>query len=264
MKASVSADVFPFYLGKPQVDRHIFMLRYDGFVNNNYPFEEEKQMKKNLTELVFILDKSGSMSGLEKDTIGGYNSMLEQQRKEAGDVIISTVLFDSGAEVLHDRVNLSQIKNMTDKDYVVGGCTALLDAIGGAIHHINSVHKSLPEAERPEKTLFVITTDGMENSSRVYTYDKVKKMVQKKQSKKNWEFLFLGANMDAISAASDIGISAGRAATYKCDAAGTAVNYRALSKAITNFRRAEPMCAAKALDSWDEDVVADYEARKAE
>lgn len=218
-------------------------------------------MKKDLTEIVFIMDKSGSMSGLEKDTIGGYNSMLEQQRKEQGEVIISTVLFDNGTQVIHDRLDISKVKNMTKKDYVVGGCTALLDALGGAIHHINSVQKALPEGERPEKTMFVITTDGMENSSHTYNYEKVKKMVQKKQEKKNWEFLFLGANMDAISAANDIGIRAERASTYHCDARGTAVNFMALSKAITNFRKADAKCVGAALENWDEEVVADYQAR---
>ena len=218
-------------------------------------------MKKNLTEIVFIMDKSGSMSGLEKDTIGGYNSMLEQQRKEQGEVIISTVLFDNGTQVIHDRLDISKVKNMTKKDYVVGGCTALLDALGGAIHHINSIQKALPEDERPEKTMFVITTDGMENSSHTYTYEKVKKMVQKKQEKKNWEFLFLGANMDAISAANDIGIRAERASTYCCDARGTAVNFKALSKAISSFRNADAKCVGAALEHWDADVVADYEAR---
>lgn len=243
------------------VDRLFFVLMYDEHVNRKIPIQEDKIMKKNLTEIVFIMDKSGSMSGLEKDTIGGFNSMIEKQRKEHGEVIISTVLFDQGTEVLHDRVELSKIKKMTNKDYVVGGCTALLDALGGAIHHINSVQKSLPEDERPEKTLFVITTDGMENSSHIYTYDKVKKMVQKKQDKKNWEFLFLGANMDAISAANDIGIKAERASTYCCDAVGTAVNFKALGEAIVKYRKAAPMCTGKALENWDEEVRTDYQNR---
>lgn len=218
-------------------------------------------MKKNLTEIVFIMDKSGSMSGLEKDTIGGYNSMLKKQRKEDGDVIISTVLFDNNTEVIHDRVDISKIKDMTSKDYVAGGCTALLDALGGAIHHINAVQKALPEEERPEKTLFIITTDGMENSSRIYSYAKVKKMVQKKQEKKNWEFLFLGANMDAISAANDIGIKANRATTYNCDAVGTAVHFMAVNEAITKYRKASPKCADEALEAWDKDIAADFAAR---
>ena len=219
-------------------------------------------MNKNLTELVFVLDKSGSMSGLEKDTIGGFNSMLEKQRKETGDVVISTILFDDRMQVLHDRENLAGIKNLTDQDYQVGGCTALLDALGKSIKHINRVQKTIPEDERPAKTMFVITTDGQENSSHEFSYEKIKKMVEKKQEKKQWEFLFLGANMDAISAAADIGIKADRASNFHCDAVGTAVNYSALSKAVSKFRVCEPGCAAAALKDWDEEVAQDYKARK--
>lgn len=219
-------------------------------------------MKNNLTELVFILDKSGSMSGLEKDTIGGFNSMLKQQRAVDGDALISTILFDTGNTVLHNRVSIRDIKNLTDRDYMVGGGTALLDALGSAIDHINRVQKEMPEDERPAKTMFVITTDGMENSSREYTYEKVKKMVKKRQGKKNWEFIFLGANMDAISAAADIGIRADRASNYCCDSAGTAVNYKALSKAITGYRCASAACAAKALENWDDEIETDYLKRK--
>lgn len=219
-------------------------------------------MKDNLTELVFILDKSGSMSGLEKDTIGGFNSMLKQQRAVEGDVLISTVLFDTHNTVLHNRVSIKDIKYLTGNDYKVGGGTALLDALGGAIKHINRVQKEMPEDERPAKTMFVITTDGQENSSREYTYEKVKKMVLKKQEKKNWEFIFLGANMDAISAAADIGIRADRASNYCCDAAGTAVNYRALSKAITGYRCADTACADESLKNWDDEIEADYLKRK--
>ena len=219
-------------------------------------------MNKNLTELVFILDKSGSMSGLEKDTIGGFNSMLEKQRKEDGDVVISTVLFDDHMQVLHDRENLTGIRNLTDQDYQVGGCTALLDALGRSIKHINKVQKSIPEDERPAKTMFVITTDGQENSSHDFSYEKIKKMVEKKQEKKQWEFLFLGANMDAISAAADIGIKANRATNFHCDAVGTAVNYSALSRAVSKFRVCEPGCAGAALEDWDEEVACDFNARK--
>ena len=219
-------------------------------------------MNKNLTELVFVLDKSGSMSGLEKDTIGGFNSMLEKQRKETGDVVISTILFDDRMQVLHDRENLAGIKNLTDQDYQVGGCTALLDALGKSIKHINKVQKAIPEDERPAKTLFVITTDGQENSSHEFSYEKIKKMVEKKQEKKQWEFLFLGANMDAISAAADIGIKANRATNFHSDAVGTAVNYSALSKAVSKFRVCEPGCAAAALEDWDEEVAQDFKARK--
>nr|MCR5000760.1 VWA domain-containing protein [Lachnospiraceae bacterium] len=148
-------------------------------------------MKKGFTEIVFILDRSGSMSGLEADTIGGYNSMLKKQKLEDGDAVISTVLFDDRTEILHDRKDIDKVEEITDKEYYVRGCTALLDAVGGAIHHINRVQKEMPEDERPEKTLFIITTDGMENASRLYSYDKVKKMVEKKKKKNHWEFVFL-------------------------------------------------------------------------
>ena len=158
-------------------------------------------MRKGLTEIVFILDRSGSMSGLEADTIGGYNSLIAKQKKEEGEAYISTVLFDDTCEVLHDRVPLDRILPMTDKEYYVRGCTALLDAVGGAIHHIGNVHKYAREEDRPEKTLFIITTDGMENASRKYTYEKVKHMVERQKEKYGWEFLFLGANIDLISEA---------------------------------------------------------------
>ncbi len=219
-------------------------------------------MNNNLTELVFVLDKSGSMGGLEKDTIGGFNSMLEKQRKEDGDVVISTVLFDDRMQVIHDRVGIDGIRDLTSEDYQVGGCTALLDALGKSIKHINKVQKALSEDERPAKTMFVITTDGQENSSHEYSYEKIKKMVEKKQEKKQWEFLFLGANMDAISAAANIGIRADRAANFVCDATGTAVNYSALSRAVSKLRCADVGCVDAALTDWDEEVKEDYAARK--
>ena len=174
-------------------------------------------MRKGLTEVVFILDRSGSMSGLEADTIGGFNSMIEKQKREDGEAVISTVLFDDRTEVIYDRVSIDKITPMTDKEYYVRGCKALLDAVGGAIHHIGNVHKYAREEDRPEKTLFIITTDGMENSSRIYSYDRVKKMVEKEKEKYGWEFLFLGANIDAVSVAGRFGIGADRAIDYECD-----------------------------------------------
>ena len=219
-------------------------------------------MNNNLTELVFVLDKSGSMGGLERDTIGGFNSMLEKQRKEDGDVVISTVLFDDRMQVIHDRVGIDGIRDLTSEDYQVGGCTALLAALGKSIKHINKVQKALSEDERPAKTMFVITTDGQENSSHEYSYEKIKKMVEKKQEKKQWEFLFLGANMDAISAAANIGIRADRAVNFVCDATGTAVNYSALSRAVSKLRCADVGCVDAALTDWDEEVKEDYAARK--
>lgn len=219
-------------------------------------------MKKNLTEIVFILDRSGSMSGLEKDTIGGYNSLISKQKKEEGEAYISTVLFDDKTEVIHDRVSLDNVKPLTDKEYYVRGCTALLDAVGGAIHHIGNVHKYAREEDRPEKTLFIITTDGQENSSRTYTYDKVKKMVERQKKKFGWEFLFLGANIDAIAEAGRFGIQPDRAVNYECDEIGTELNYRVLSKAVSRVR----MCSAADMDEaladdWKEEIEADYSKR---
>lgn len=194
-------------------------------------------MRKGLTEIVFILDRSGSMRGLEADTIGGFNSMLEKQRKEEGEAYISTVLFDDRTEVLYDRIPAAKVEPMNDSQYYVRGCTALLDAVGGAIHHIANVHKYAREEDRPEKTLFIITTDGMENSSHIYNYDKVRKMVEKEKEKYGWEFLFLGANIDSIETAGRFGIGADRAINYECDSAGTALNYQVLSETVSAVRR---------------------------
>ena len=213
-------------------------------------------MKKNLTELVFILDRSGSMEGLEKDTIGGFNAMIKKQRAEAGEAVISTLLFDDETEVIHDRLTLENVPELTEKEYYVRGCTALLDAVGGAIHHIGNVHKYAREEDRPEKTLFVITTDGMENASRRYTYDKVKSMIQRQKEKYGWEFLFLGANIDAAREAARFGISEDRAANYHADHKGTAVIYEAVSETVCNFRASQPMAA-----NWKDKIDADFRKR---
>ncbi len=194
-------------------------------------------MRKGLTEVVFILDRSGSMSGLEADTIGGFNSLIEKQRKEEGEALISVVLFDDVTEVLYDRVPVDKVEPMNDRQYYVRGCTALLDAIGGAIHHIANVHKYAREEDRPEKTLFIITTDGMENASHKYDYSAVKKMVEKEEQKYGWEFLFLGANMDAIAVAGRFGIRSNRAINYESDRTGTALNYKVLSNTVSAVRR---------------------------
>ena len=198
-----------------------------------------KEDDKGLTEVVFILDRSGSMSGLEEDTMGGFNSMIAKQRKEEGEAYISTVLFDDLMEVVHDRVPVKEVEEMTEKQYYVRGGTALLDAIGGAISHIGNVHKYAREEDRPEKTLFVITTDGMENVSSHYSYERVKKMVKRQQEKYGWEFLFLGANIDAIEVAGRFGIGADRAINYESDSEGTALNYEVLSDTVSAVRRSK-------------------------
>jgi len=215
-------------------------------------------MKKNLTEIVFILDRSGSMAGLEADTIGGFNSLIAKQKKEEGQALVSTILFDDRSEVLHDRISLENIQKMTDCDYYVRGCTALLDAVGEAIHHIGTIHKYARPEDRPEKTLFIITTDGMENSSKRYTYDKVKKMVEQQKNKYGWEFLFLGANIDAMEEAEKFGIPRDFAANYHCDEEGTALNFEVLSKAIGRVRSA---CTPLSAD-WKKEIDADFERRK--
>lgn len=193
-------------------------------------------MKKNFTELVFILDKSGSMHGLEADTIGGFNSMIEKQKMEKGTAVVSTVLFSDESRVVHDRVSLDEIKPLTEKEYCVGGCTALIDAIGGAIHHIGNIHKYARNEDVPEHTMFVITTDGMENASRRYSSDKVKQMIERQKEKYGWEFLFLGANIDAVETAKRFGISSDRAVKYVSDKEGTALNYEILNEAISVVR----------------------------
>jgi len=209
-----------------------------------------------MTELVFILDRSGSMGGLESDTIGGFNSMLTKQKKEAGECLVSTVLFDNFSEVIHDRVPLEKVPNLTEKEYFVRGCTALLDAVGGAIHHIGNVHKYARPEDRPERTLFVITTDGLENASRRYDYERVKAMIERQKEKYGWEFIFLGANIDAAKEAARFGISSDRAVRYECDSVGTALNFEVISEAVTCARAAVPLQA-----SWKDRIEADFKKR---
>ena len=198
-------------------------------------------MKKGLTELVMILDRSGSMSGLEADTIGGFNGMIEKQKKEDGEAYVSVILFDDQSEVIYDRVDIGKVEPMTDRQYYVRGCTALLDAVGDAIHHIGNIHKYAREEDVPEKTIFIITTDGMENASRRYNYNKVRRMIERQKEKYNWEFIFLGANIDAAAEAAKIGIGASRAARYECDSAGTALNYSVVGDTVAKLRKCATM-----------------------
>ena len=213
-------------------------------------------MKKNLTELVFILDRSGSMSGLESDTIGGFNAMIEKQKKQDGECIVSTVLFDDESRVIHDRVSLDEIRPMTEDDYFVGGCTALIDAIGGAIHHIGNVHKYARPEDVPENTIFIITTDGQENASHHYSSDKVKQMIERQKEKYGWEFLFIGANIDAVETAKRYGIDRNRAVNYNADAQGTSVLYETVSKAVCNVRASKCMA-----DDWSAEIDKDFKNR---
>ena len=216
----------------------------------------KEKIKNNITELVFILDRSGSMSGLEADTIGGFNAMIEKQKKQDGECFVSTVLFDGVSEVLHDRVRLSEIKPMTNSDYTVRGCTALLDALGSAIHHIGNVHKYARPEDVPENTMFVITTDGMENASRKYSSEKVKAMIERQKEKHGWEFLFIGANIDAVETASRYGIGADRAVNYNADKEGTRVVYETVAKAVCNVRAKAPLC-----EDWSNEINEDYNRR---
>ena len=213
-------------------------------------------MKKNLTELVFILDRSGSMCGLESDTIGGFNSMIEKQKQQEGECYVSTVLFDDVSEVLHDRIRLCDVPKMTDEEYTVRGCTALIDAIGGAIHHIGNIHKYARPEDVPEHTLFVITTDGHENASHRYKADEVRKMIERQKERYGWEFLFIGANIDAVSTAAHYGIASDRAVNYNADGIGTHIMYETVASAVCDVR------ASKRIDSsWSDNIDSDYRRR---
>ncbi|MBO4321475.1 MAG: hypothetical protein J6V48_01435 [Clostridia bacterium] len=218
-----------------------------------------EKSKNNLTELVFILDRSGSMAGLESDTIGGFNSLIAKQKEQEGECFVSTVLFDNVSEVIHDRVRLSEISPLTEKEYYVRGCTALIDAIGGAVTHIGNIHKYARPEDVPGHTMFVITTDGLENASRVYTSDEVKKMVSRRKEESGWEFLFIGANIDSVETAKHIGIGADRAVNYHADRKGTAVLYEAVAEAVCDMR-----CSAPLKKNWSKKIEDDYKSRKKE
>ena len=217
----------------------------------------KNEVQNNITELVFILDRSGSMAGLEADTIGGFNAMIEKQKRQDGICWVSTVLFSNESQTVHDRVRLEDVKPMTRDDYVVGGCTALIDAIGDAIQHISSIHKYARPEDVPAHTVFVITTDGMENASRKYSAAEVKKKIEQMKEDKGWEFLFIAANIDAVETAGRFGIGADRAVNYHADKKGTNVVYECVSKAVGSIRANAPMKA-----SWSEDIAADYKKRK--
>ena len=210
-----------------------------------------------MTELVFILDRSGSMSGLEADTIGGFNSMIEKQKREAGEALVSTVLFANDSTVIHDRLPLSEVPPLTEKEYFTCGCTALLDAVGGAIHHIGNIHKYARREDVPEKTMFIITTDGYENASRRYDYERVRRMIERQKEKYGWEFLFLGANIDAVETARHFGIGADRAVNYHSDHEGTQLNYEVLSEAVSAVR-----CSVPLGTNWKKRIDEDFNSRK--
>ena len=216
-----------------------------------------KKTNNNVTELVFILDRSGSMSGLEKDTIGGFNAMIEKQKKEDGACFVTTILFDHESHMIHDRIPLAEVPLMTEKEYFVRGCTALIDALGGAICHIENVHKYARPEDVPGKTMFVITTDGLENASREFTGDQVKKMVERRKKQDGWEFLFIGANIDSVETAKNIGIAPDRAVNYHADRKGTKILYEAVAEAVCSVRKCRPLEA-----SWSKEISADYEKRK--
>ena len=215
-------------------------------------------MKKNnnITELVFILDRSGSMSGLESDTVGGFNTMIEKQKKQNAPCYVSTVLFNHTSEVLYDRVKLGEVQKMTEENFFVGGSTALMDAIGGAIHHIGNIHKYIRSEDVPANTMFVIMTDGMENASRRYSSEQVKQMIERQKKRYGWEFLFIGANIDAVETAARYGIDADRAVNYHADKEGTRVVYQSVANAVCSLRENKKLRA-----DWSEEIDKDYQSR---
>ena len=225
--------------------------------SNKERLEEMRSGGKDLTELVFILDRSGSMSGLEGDTIGGFNALIAKQKQENGKCWVTTVLFDSRVETLHDRLELQEIRPMTERDYSVGGCTALLDALGGTIRHIASIHRYARPEDVPARTTFVIMTDGLENASRHFGSREVKDLIRHQREKYGWEFLFLAANIDAVETAGSIGIRADRAVNYHADRQGTRIAYEAVSCAVSARRSSAAPLAA----DWCKEVDEDYENR---
>jgi len=213
-------------------------------------------MKKDLTELVFILDKSGSMAGLETDTIGGFNTLLAKQKQEKGEAMITTVLFDNNYEILHDRADIRQVNPITDKEYFVEGSTALLDALGRTINRAGKAISEMRETDRPGKVMVVIITDGYENASREFKVSQIKHMIEHQQTKYAWEFIFLGANIDAVAAAAQVGIRPDRAATYNADSRGTQLNYDAVCSAVSDYR------SGKEVDpNWKEQIDEDFQKR---
>lgn len=209
-----------------------------------------------MTEIIFILDRSGSMEGLEADTIGGFNSMMRKQASEPGDALVSTLLFDNDVEVIHDRLNIKDVPEITSKEYYVRGCTALLDAVGGAIKHISMIHKYARKEDIPEKTLFIITTDGMENASRLYSYDDVRSMVEHQKSKHGWEFIFLGANIDAAAEASRYGIDSSMAVNYNCDPEGVEISFKVMEDVVSSYRS-----TCEAPKDWRKRIDDDFNSR---
>lgn len=213
---------------------------------------------KNLTELVFIIDKSGSMSGLESDTIGGFNSLIKKQKKEEGDALVSVVFFNDNQDVVLDRVDINKVKELTEEEYVCMSCTALLDAVGDSIKHIRNIHKYARKEDIPEKTVFVIMTDGLENASEKYRYHDVKSLIERAKEESNWEFLFLGANIDAIGEAKNLGIEEDYAVEFCCDEKGIELNYEAASDAVKMMR----CCDEKLSGDWKRNIEKDLKDRK--